>query len=149
MAMAVEFRQFTPENSRNDLLRRLEKAPQQHAEAILSAAYELLQRMHDKGLIDIANGLLSASETVVERAADVISSKQAITALRLVLIFSNLLDSVDPDRVAAVLSAPKNKPYTLWTEIKKAVSGYFRLVLVTAVDLFRVFGSSVRSRKPA
>ena len=148
MAMAVEFRQFTPENSRNDLLRRLEKAPQQHAEAILSA-YELLQRMHDKGLIDIANGLLSASETVVERAADVISSKQAITALRLVLIFSNLLDSVDPDRVAAVLSAPKNKPYTLWTAIKKAVSGYFRLVLVTAVDLFRVFGSSVRSRKPA
>jgi uncharacterized protein YjgD (DUF1641 family) len=148
MAMAVEFRQFTPENSRNDLLRRLEKAPQQHAEAILSA-YELLQRMHDKGLIDIANGLLSASETVVDRAADVISSKQAITALRLVLIFSNLLDSVDPDRVAAVLSAPKNKPYTLWTEIKKAVSGYFRLVLVTAVDLFRVFGSSVRSRKPA
>jgi uncharacterized protein YjgD (DUF1641 family) len=148
MAMAVEFREFTPKNSRNDLRQRLEQAPEDHAEAILSA-YELLQRMHDKGLIDIANGLLSASETVVERAADVVSSKQAITALRLVLIFSNMLDSVDPDRVAAVFSSPKNKPHTLWTVIKEAVSSYLRLVLVTAIALFKVFASSVRSRKPA
>jgi uncharacterized protein YjgD (DUF1641 family) len=148
MAMAVEFREFTPKNSRNDLRRRLEQAPEDHAEAILSA-YELLQRMHDKGLIDIANGLLSASETVVERATDVVSSKQVITALRLVLIFSNMLDTVDPDRVAAVFSSPKNKPNTLWAVVKEAVSSYLRLVLVTAINLFKVFGSSVRSRKPA
>ena len=57
MAIAVEFREFTPKNSRNDLIRRLEVAPEKHAEAIL-AAYELLQRLHEKGLIDIANGLL-------------------------------------------------------------------------------------------
>jgi len=148
MAIVVEFRQFQPEDSRNDLLRRLERAPREHSEAIL-AGYALLQRMHDKGLIDLANGLLSASETVVERAADVVSSKQAITALRLVLIFSNLLSSVDPDRVAAVLSPPKNKTYTLWSAIKKAVSSYSRLVLVTAVDFFHVFGSSMSHRKQA
>ena len=146
MAIAVDFRQFTPENSRNDLLRRLEKAPREHAEAILSG-YELLQRMHDKGLIDVANGLLSASDTVVERVADVVSSKQAITALRLALIGANLLDSVDPDRVSAVFAAPKTKPHTLWSVIKKAVSSYFLLVFATAVDLFNVFGSSVRHRK--
>ena len=148
MALAVDFRQFTPENSRNDLLRRLEQAPHEHAEAVLSG-YELLQRMHDKGLLDIANGLLSASDTVVERVADVVSSKQAITALRLALIGANLLDSVDPDKVSAVFSAPKSKPRTLWSVIKKAVSSYFLLVFATAVDLFSVFGSSVRHRKQA
>jgi hypothetical protein len=37
MAVAVEFREFTPKNSRNDLMRRLEQAPEEHAEAILSA----------------------------------------------------------------------------------------------------------------
>jgi len=148
MALAVDFRQFTPENSRNDLLRRLEQAPHEHAEAVLSG-YELLQRMHDKGLLDIANGLLSASDTVVERVADVVSSKQAITAVRLALIGANLLDSVDPDKVSAVFSAPKSKPRTLWSVIKKAVSSYFLLVFATAVDLFSVFGSSVRHRKQA
>jgi len=148
MAMAVDFRQFTPEDSRKDLLRRLEHAPREHAEAILSG-YELLQRMHDKGLIDIANGLLSASDTVVERITDVVSSKQAITALRLVLILTSLLDSVDPDRVAAVLLVPKNKPHSLWMVVKHAVASYFRLVLVTAIELAKVFGHSVRKRQPA
>ena len=57
MAMPVEFREFTPRNSRNDLMRRLEQAPEEHAEALL-AAYDLLQRMHEKGLVDIASGLV-------------------------------------------------------------------------------------------
>jgi uncharacterized protein YjgD (DUF1641 family) len=148
MAVAVAFREFVPKDSRNDLIRRLEDAPEKHAEAILNA-YELLQRMHEKGLIDIANGLLSASDTVIERVADVVSSKQAITALRLALIGANLLDFVDPDKVAAVLSAPKNKPHTLWRVIKEAVASYFRLVLVTAIELVKVFGHSVRKHEPA
>lgn len=148
MAIAVEFREFVPKNSRNDLIRRLEEAPEKHAEAILNA-YDLLQRMHEKGLIDIANGLLSASDTVIERVADVVSSKQAITALRLALIGANLLDFVDPDKVAAVLSVQKNKPHTLWRVIKEAVASYFRLVLVTAIELVKVFGHSVRKHEPA
>jgi uncharacterized protein YjgD (DUF1641 family) len=147
MAIAVEFREFTPKNSRHDLIRRLEEAPEKHAEAIL-AAYELLERLYEKGLIDIANGLLSASDTLIARAADVASSKQAITALRLALICGSLIDSVDPDRVAAVLSPPRNKPHTLWIVIKQAVASYFRLVLVTAIELVKVVGHSVRKREP-
>jgi hypothetical protein len=148
MSIAVEFREFTPRNSRYDLIRRLEEAPEKHAEAILNT-YELLQRMHEKGLIDIANGLLSASDTVIERVADVVSSKQAITALRLALIGANLLDLVDPDTVSAALSVPKNEPHTLWRVIKQAVASYFRLVLVTAIELVKVFGHSVRKREAA
>ena len=148
MAIAVEFREFTPKDSRHDLIRRLEDAPEKHAEAIL-AAYELLQRLHEKGLIDVANGLLSASDTIIERVADVVSSKQAINALRLALIGANLLDLVDPDKVSAVLSVPKNKPHTFWRVMKQAVASYFRLVLVTAIELVKVFGHSVRKREPA
>jgi len=148
MAIAVEFREFTPRDSRDDLIRRLEEAPEKHAEAILNA-YELLQRLHEKGLIDTANGLLSASDTVIERVTDVVSSKQAITALRLALICGKLIDGVDPDKVSAILSVPRNKPHTLWRVIKQAVASYFRLVLVTAIELVKVFGHSVRNREPA
>ncbi len=148
MAVAVEFREFTPKNARNDLVRRLEQAPEQHAEAIL-ASYDLLQRMHEKGLIDLANGLLSASDTVVERVTDVISSEQAIKALRLALIFGNLINDVDPDRVAAFFSPQKDKRPTFGAVLRKAVGGYVQLVIVTCMDLFKFFGASLRTHKPA
>lgn len=48
MAKAVNFREFTPRNSRNDLIRRIEQAPVEHAEAIL-ATYDLLQELYEKG----------------------------------------------------------------------------------------------------
>src|SRR5215469_15145918 len=146
MAMPVEIREFTPQNSRNDLIRRLEQAPEQHAEALLSA-YDLLQRMHEKGLIDIANGLLSASETVIDRAVDVVSSKQVVTPLRLVLMFSNLINKLDPDRIAVLLSAPEGKPPSLWTIGKDAMSEDARLGLATAVGLLKIFGSCLRQHR--
>ncbi len=64
MAVAVDIRDFTPVDSREDLIRRVEQAPVEHAEAVL-AAYDLLQRMHEKGLLDLLNGLLSAGDTVI------------------------------------------------------------------------------------
>src|SRR6266404_3794721 len=98
MAIAVDFREFTPNNSRNDLIRRVEEAPVEHAEAVL-AAYDLLQRMHEKGTIDLLNGLLSAGDTVVDRVVDLISSREMVTALRMVLMLSNLLNSINPDEL--------------------------------------------------
>jgi len=145
MALAVEFRKFTPKNSRDDLIRKIQSAPEEHAEALLSA-YELLQRMHDKGLIDVANGLLSASDTVVDRAVDVASSKQAVTALRVALMFSNLLSTLDPDAVSAVLSPAKKEPPSLWRIMKEATSKEARAGLAASVGLLRVLGSTLNKR---
>src|SRR6202021_2987044 len=112
MGIAVDFREFTPRNSREDLIRKVEQAPVAHAEAVL-AAYDLLQRLHDKGMIDLLSGLLSAGETVVEHVVDVISSREMVTALRLALIFSNLLSSIDPDKLHAVISNGGKAPLSL------------------------------------
>jgi uncharacterized protein YjgD (DUF1641 family) len=98
MAKAVAFREFTPRNSRDDLLRELEQASIEHAEAVL-AGYDLLQRLHEKGLIDLLNGLLSAGDTIVDRVVDVISSKEMVTALRIALILGDLLSSIDADKL--------------------------------------------------
>src|ERR1700761_1530976 len=113
MAKAVLFREFTPRNSRDDLIRKVEQAPVEHAEAVL-AAYDLLQRLHEKGLIDLLSGLLSAGDTVVDRVVDVISSKEMVTALRLGLIFSSVLSSIDADDLQSVLAgAAKEAPSLL------------------------------------
>src|SRR5215475_1064969 len=107
MAMPVAFHDFTPQNSRHDLIRRLEAAPAERVEAIL-AAYDLLQRLHEKGLLDLANGLLSASDTVVARGVDVVSSPQAVAAIRLALIAVNTLPRLDIDRLDTLLTPTKS-----------------------------------------
>jgi uncharacterized protein YjgD (DUF1641 family) len=146
MAMPVEFRKFTPRNSRDDLTRRLEQAPEAHAEALLSA-YDLLQKMHEKGLIDIANGLLSAGDTVVDRAVDVASSRQAVTALRVALMFSNLLVSLDPDKIHALLTTSDAEPPSLLTIGKQAMSADARMGMGAALGLLSVFGEALRKQK--
>ena len=88
MAIAVDYREFTPRNSREDLIRKVEQAPVAHAEAVL-AAYDLLQRLHEKGMIDLLSGLLSAGDTVVDHVVDVISSREMVTALRICLLYTS------------------------------------------------------------
>jgi len=146
MAKPVEFRHFTPRNSREDLIRKLEQAPEQHAEALLEA-YELLQRMHEKGLIGVANGLLCASNTVIERVVDVASSKEAVTALRSLLMLGNLLNGIDPDELHSVLSGGANKPPSLWQIWKRATTEDARRGMATAVSLLNLFGVALRKQK--
>jgi hypothetical protein len=49
MTVAVDFRKVTPVYSSGDLIRRVEQAPIEHADAVL-AAYDLLQRDASNGL---------------------------------------------------------------------------------------------------
>jgi uncharacterized protein YjgD (DUF1641 family) len=145
MAIAVDYRDFTPRNSREDLIRKVEQAPVAHAEAVL-AAYDLLQRLHEKGMIDLLCGLLSAGDTVVEHLVDVISSREMVTALRTALIFSNLLSSIEPDKLHAVISnAGKDAP-SLLAIGKQTASKDARRGMAVAVGLLNVFGEALNAQ---
>ncbi len=142
MAKLVDFRTFTPKDSREDLARRLQEAPSEHAEALL-AGYDLLQRLHEKGIIDLVNGLLSAGDTVVERVVDVISSREVVTALRMALIFVNLLSSINPDELHTVISNAGKETPSLLAIGKQATSKDARRGMVAAVGLLAVFGAAL------
>jgi uncharacterized membrane protein YphA (DoxX/SURF4 family) len=145
MAHAVEFRKFTPQDSRGDLMRRLQDAPEDHAEALLSL-YDLLELLHERGLIDTANGLLSASTTVVDRLVDVVSSKQAVSALRVGLMVANLLETIDTNRVHSLLTASEGKPPSLLRLGRDALSEDARRGLSAGVGLLSVFGATLRPK---
>ena len=146
MALAVDFRTFTPPDSRADLIRRVEQAPVEHAEALL-AAYDLLERLHEKGLLELVSGLLSAGDTVVNHVVDVISSKEMVTALRCVLVFSNLLSSIDADALhAAIADAGKETP-SLLAIGKQATSADARRGMAAALGLFTVFGAALNKQQ--
>jgi uncharacterized protein YjgD (DUF1641 family) len=145
MAIAVDFRKFTPRNSREDLIRKVEQAPVEHAEAVL-AAYDLLQRLHEKGMIDLLNGLLSAGDTVVDRVVDVISSTEVVTALRMALTFVNLLSVIDPDELHTVISNAGKETPSLFAIGKQAASKDARRGMAAAVSLLELLGKALHSQ---
>jgi uncharacterized protein YjgD (DUF1641 family) len=128
------------------LARRLQEAPNEHAEALL-AGYDLLQQLHEKGIIDLVNGLLSAGDTVVERVVDVISSREVVTALRMALIFVNLLSSIDPDELHTVISNAGKETPSLLAIGKQATSKDARRGMAAAVGLLAVFGAALGKQK--
>jgi uncharacterized protein YjgD (DUF1641 family) len=146
MAVAVDFREFHPVDARNDLIRRVEHAPVEHAEAVLSA-YELLQKLHEKGMLELLTGLLSAGDTVVNHVVGVVSSKEMVTALRIGLIFSNLLSSIDPDKLHNIIADAGKETPSLLSIGKMATSKDARRGMATAVGLLNVFGAALNAEK--
>jgi len=142
MAVAVEFHTYTPPDSRLDLVRRIESAPREHAEAILEA-YDVLQRLHDTGALALVNGLLSAEDTVIARVTDVVSSKQAVTALRMAMILGNVLTSIDADRVHAAVAEAETHTPSLWKLLRAACSKEVRRAAGLGLSLAQIFGTSL------
>lgn len=140
MAVAVDFRQYTPSDSRGDLLRRVESAPAEHAEAVL-AAYDLLEQLHEKDVLNLLTGLLAAKDTVVDHVADVISSPEAIKALRLLLMLGNSLKTLDADRLHEVLNSGEEP--SLLSIGKQMASKDARRALGVMAGLLNVFGAAL------
>ena len=68
-----------PRNPHAELQSRLERAPQEHAEAVL-AAYEVLQELHTRGVLEIMRGALAASDELLEKVVDNAKTPEAIRA---------------------------------------------------------------------
>jgi len=61
--------EIPPRNPRAELRSRLEQAPEEHAEAVL-AAYEVLQELHSRGVLEIMRGALAASDELLQKVVD-------------------------------------------------------------------------------
>jgi uncharacterized protein YjgD (DUF1641 family) len=143
MAIAVDFRTYMPEDSRGDLVRRIEDAPVEHAQAVL-AAYDVLERLHQKGILDLLNGLLSAGDTVVNHVVELISAPEAVAALRTGLILSGLLRSFDVDKLHDLLAKSNQEPPSLFAILRQALSKDARRGIAASVGFLQLFGASLR-----
>ena len=144
MAQPVGFRKFTPENSREDLARRIREAPTEHADAIL-AAFALLQKLHDSGLLSLASGAISAGNTIIDRMADVADSPQAVTALRSALILGSILNTLDADELRKAMQVEEGDA-SLWKILKGLTTKDVRQVAMVGVNLMNVIGKALSKR---
>jgi uncharacterized protein YjgD (DUF1641 family) len=148
MAVAVDFRSFTPVDARVDLIKKVEGAPVEHAEAVL-ATYELLQQLHEKGILELLTGLLTAGDTVINHVVGIISSPQAVTATRLGLMMVNLLGSIDADKISKALAAGSKEPPSLLAIGKQATSAEARRAMAVGLGLLTAFGEALEKSKAA
>ncbi|MGA3034884.1 MAG: hypothetical protein ABSD70_16485 [Terracidiphilus sp.] len=103
MALPIPL-ELPPRDPRQELLDRLERAPQEHAEALLDA-YELLEQLRQAGILQLLRGTLSAGDEILDRTVDAARSPQGVRALRNLLILSQMFASINPDLLECIAVA--------------------------------------------
>ena len=96
--------ELPPRDPRVELRNRLEEAPVEHAEALLDS-YELLQQLHDHGVLQLLRGAISASDKIVETAVETARSDESVRALRNTIILAKMLASINPDLLQGIAVA--------------------------------------------
>ena len=144
--------EFAPRDARAELQTRLQDAPLQHAEALLSG-YDLLQRLHDRGVLDLLRGGLGSSDKVLSIAVNAAKTPDAITATRNLLILSKIVFMLQPELLEDIVQAVPNslaqareqKPLSLWQLFKKMRSQDTRRALSAMLGIVESFGKSLGS----
>jgi uncharacterized protein YjgD (DUF1641 family) len=148
MAEPIRF-DVPPPDSRALLRERLERAPQQHADAIL-AAYDLLQALHDRGILDVTTTALAASDELLERVVAGVNTPGAIRALRNLVFWQGVLGRIEPKWFKGLVeavpegleraTAERDQPVRLWTLLRRALSRNSLRGLAAGVDFLESFG---------
>ena len=146
--------EIPPRNPRAELRSRLEQAPEEHAEAVL-AAYEVLQQLHERGVLEIMRGALAASNEILETVVDNVKTPEAIRAIRNLLFWRQILGSIEPEWFKAIFkaipegiaeaTAEREKPIGLFGLIRRLTSQDSLRGLAAAVDFLQAFGRHLHS----
>ena len=95
MAKPIAFKPITVD-FKADLVRRLEKAPDEHAAALL-AAYNVLEAAYDEGLLDILHGMIASKDKIISTLAQFAAEPGGITGIRNLLTAAKILTELDPE----------------------------------------------------
>ena len=85
----------TPRNE-PDSLERLDAALRNHTDAILSAL-QLLQLLHDRGVLDLLRGLVGAGDQLAGMATAALDSPDSVRAIRNFILLTKFFASIPPD----------------------------------------------------
>ena len=146
--------EIPPRNPRAELRSRLDQAPEEHAEAIL-AAYEVLQELHNRGVLEIMRGALAASDEILEKVVDNVRTPEAIRAIRNLLFWRQILGSIEPEWFKGVFqaipegiaqaTAERDQPVSIFGVLRRLANKDTLRGLAAAVDFLQAFGRHLHS----
>jgi uncharacterized protein YjgD (DUF1641 family) len=136
-----------------DLQRRLEKAPDEHAAALL-VAYDVLEAAYDEGLLDILHGMIASKDTIITTLSRFASQPEGIAGIRNLLTAAKILTELDPevlDHVSKAMASAteehkrEQKPPSLFQLAKRANSEDSRRGLSFMTLILSSLGKSLKS----
>jgi uncharacterized protein YjgD (DUF1641 family) len=151
MAKPIAFKPPTVD-FKADLQRRLEKAPDEHAAALL-AAYDVLEAAYDQGLLDILHGLIASKDTIITTLSRYASQPEGVAGIRNLLTAAKILTELDPEvlsQVSKVMATATEEhkheqtPPSLFQLAKRATSEDGRRGLSFMTLILSGFGRSLK-----
>jgi uncharacterized protein YjgD (DUF1641 family) len=136
MAQPIDFNP-PPVNPREALCYKLQKAPEEHVEALLDI-YTILQLLRDKGLLEITKGSLGSGEKILDLLSKIIDSEEAVGLFRNLVVLIKMVSALDP----ALLEKMHQALLTNLNDAKtKKPSGLFHLLgQLSSSDSRRLLG---------
>lgn len=146
--------QVPPRDPSQDLRIRLERVPEKHGEAIL-VVYDVLQELHDRGVLEIVRGALAASDDLMERVVDGAKTPEAIRAIRNLIFWRQILGSIEPEWFKGIFqaipegiaqaTAERDKPVRLFSVLRRLFHKDSLRALMAAVDFLQALGRHLHS----
>ena len=147
--------QLAPRDRQRELNVRLQQAPEKHAEAVL-AAYEVLQQMHDQGVLELMRGTLGGGEKILEQVVSVASGPEAIRASRNLLLLVKALGEIEPlllsditraiPRALVQANAEETRPPGLFKLLGTFLNRDFRRGLAAGNDFLVALGKNLSAK---
>lgn len=144
-----------PRDPERDLKLKLEAAPAKHAEAILSGL-EVLQLMHEKGVLELMRGMLGGGDKIIAQAVVVASDPGAVRASRNALLMVKALGQLEPELLSDLTTslAPalnqanrdEARPPGLIKLFRTFWNPDFRRGLAALNDLLETFGKNLKTK---
>jgi uncharacterized protein YjgD (DUF1641 family) len=144
--------ELSPRDPRAELLARLQSAPLEHADALL-AAYDVLQGLHNRGVLDLMRGALGSSDKVLASFVEMANTPESMRGIRNLIILAKTLATIDPELVEgfarslpeaiARTKAYDVEPPGFWGIVKQFRTKSFRRGLVLVNSMLEAFGRNL------
>jgi uncharacterized protein YjgD (DUF1641 family) len=154
MAQFVRPFHVVPPNPIEALRARLDSAPEEHAAAVL-AAYDVLQELHDHGVLEVVRSCLAASDELLGTIVSGVNTPETVRAVRNLLFWRSVLGRIEPEWFQgifqaipdglAVATAQRDEPISLWRVLRRAFSKDSLRGLTAGVDFLESFGRHLNS----
>lgn len=147
--------ELPPRDPRREFNLQLQRAPLEHAEAVI-AAYELLQDFHDSGVLELLRGMLGGGEKILEQAVEVARAPESIRSTRNLLLLARALGEIEPGLLGdftralpgalAQANVEEARPPGLFKLLSTFFNKDFRRGLAAFNDLLVTFGKNLSER---
>ena len=142
---------------REELRSRLEQAPAEHAEALL-AGLEVLQGLHDRGVLEVLRGVLDGGNKILEIVVEASQTPEAIRGIRSLIIMTKMVGSIDPellkkfteavpDALAGAVKAQEKEPPGFWEALRILRSKNMRRGLAVMNSALEALGKNPSTEK--